>query len=239
MKSVVVALVLLCAGAIEQAEIPPAPTRFVTDRAGVLSDRARAALESRLEAYERSTGHQVVVWIGESIGAGRSLEEWSARVFEAWGVGRRGQDDGAVLFVLMSDRKARIEVGYGLEGSLTDARAGRILDEALIPAMRAGQPESGIVRAIGAMLGTIGGEVGQPQSDVAPPYEEPEPSPFRNVLSLIFLAFIVLILFRNPWAALFFLSSFGRHDHGGGGGFGGGFSGGGGRSGGGGASRSW
>ena len=122
------------AAAADETPIPPAPTRFVTDEAGLLSPATRESLDLRLEGYERATGRQVVVWIGRTLGDA-SLEEWSARTFAAWGIGRRGRDDGLAIFVFARDRKVRIEVGYGLEGIVTDAHASRIACSTRAPSM--------------------------------------------------------------------------------------------------------
>src|SRR5215470_1765030 len=81
---------------------PPAPTRWVTDGAGMLSSAARDAIDRKLAAYDKQTGHQVIVWIGDSIG-NEPLDDWSARTFAAWKIGRKGQDDGLVLFILAKD----------------------------------------------------------------------------------------------------------------------------------------
>src|ERR1041385_7141527 len=105
---------LVAAAAVAATPIPPSPTRWVTDTAGLMSPQGRAAVDAKLEAYERTTGHQVVVWIGKTID-GADLADWAVRTFAAWKVGRKGLDDGIAMFVLADDRKIDIEVGYGLE----------------------------------------------------------------------------------------------------------------------------
>jgi uncharacterized protein len=106
------------------------PTRWVTDSAGFLSEGARQELDSRLETYQRQTGHHVLVWIGRTTD-GIPLEDFTVRAFAAWQVGRKGLDDGLVLFVFSDDRKVRVEVGYGLEGQVPDAIASRIIRETI------------------------------------------------------------------------------------------------------------
>ncbi|MBV8196566.1 MAG: TPM domain-containing protein [Candidatus Eremiobacteraeota bacterium] len=107
---------LLCVlpgvAAAQGFKIPPTPDHHVTDSAGALSSGARAAIENQLQAYESATGHQVVVWVGETTGD-VPLETWTGETADRWKIGRRGHDDGAVLFLFMHDRKVRIEVGYG------------------------------------------------------------------------------------------------------------------------------
>jgi uncharacterized protein len=134
--------------------IPPTPSHFVTDNAGALSANARASIENELQAYERATGHQVIVWIGQSTGD-VPLETWTGETAAKWKVGRRGHDDGAVLFMFMHDHKLRIEVGYGLESALTDADSYRIISNVIRPKMRAGDVDGAVSSGVAAMLTTI------------------------------------------------------------------------------------
>lgn len=146
-------------------EVPPVPHHYVTDNAGSLSDSTRSALESQLHDYSTKTGHQVIVWIGESTGE-VPLETFTAETAHTWRVGRRAYDDGVVLFLFMRDHKVRIEVGYGLEGDLTDADAKRIIDGQIVPAMRAGDPDRAVTDGVNAILATIsGGSQGGTQSN--------------------------------------------------------------------------
>ena len=220
---------------------PPPPTAFVTDRAGLLTPGTRESLDHKLEFLERDTGHQVVVYIGRSIG-GASLEEWAANTFQAWGVGRKGLDDGAVLFVLADDRKARIEVGYGLEDRVTDALASSIIGDTLIPKMRAGDPDGAIASAVDRLAAAVAGAPPGPaspgRSTAVRRTEAPGPG---QVIFLVIVGFALLVLFAtHPTLALWLLINVASGGRGGGDGSRrGGFSGGGGRSGGGGASGSW
>ncbi|MES1172550.1 MAG: TPM domain-containing protein, partial [Bacteroidota bacterium] len=120
-----------------EVPVPPPPTTWVTDRAGVLAPATVAALEARLRDHSAATGHQVLVYVDRTTG-GVPIEDWAVRAFERWRVGRKGIDDGVALFLFTGDRKVRIEVGYGLEGQLPDARASRIVREQIVPRMRAG-----------------------------------------------------------------------------------------------------
>lgn len=206
--------------------IPPAPTRWVTDAAGWMSPTAVNALDERLAAYEHQTGHQVYVWIGKTLGGG-SIDEWAARTFASWKVGRKGIDDGLVLFVLRDDRTARIEVGYGLEGQVPDAVAGRILRESLFPKLEAGEPNAGITDSVDEILKTIGGEDGRPSARTI--------SVFQSILILIAIVAFVIFAIRHPVLAYYLLTTIANRS----GGSQGGARGGGGRSGGGGASGKW
>ncbi|HET9622027.1 MAG TPA: TPM domain-containing protein, partial [Kofleriaceae bacterium] len=150
---------LAIVGALSAA-IPASPTRWVEDHAAAMSPDARAALDARLEAYERATGHQVVVWIGRTIG-GDDLAAWAVRTFAAWRLGRAGIDDGVAMFVLVDDRKIDLEVGYGLEARLPDAVAARIIREVMAPRMRAGQTDAAIRDGADAVVAAIEGHAWQ------------------------------------------------------------------------------
>jgi uncharacterized protein len=220
-------------------EAPPAPTRWATDNAGLLSAATRTALDARIDAHERQTGRQVLVWIDRTTGD-VPIEDFAVRTFEKWGVGRKGIDEGLVLFIFTEDRRARIEVGYGLEDRVPDAVASRVIRETLIPKLQAGDADGAVSSAIAALLTAIGGEAGAaalPQRRAAP-REAPRPSLGQIILfGLLGIGFLVLLV-THPSLALYLL--FSVLSGGRGGGFsGGGFSGGGGRSGGGGASGSW
>lgn len=145
----IAALLLAAAG----FAIPPVPDRYVTDNASALSQTARAQLEDELQAYERATGHQILAWIGQTTG-GVPLETFTGESADRWKIGRKGNDDGAVLFVFMRDRRIRIEVGYGLEGKLTDADANRIITNDIAPKMKAGDPDGAVSSGVADMLVT-------------------------------------------------------------------------------------
>jgi uncharacterized protein len=232
---------------------PPPPERWVTDGAGFLSPATRDGLDRRLEAYERRTGHQVIVWIGTTIG-NDSLESWAAQTFKAWGIGRKGKDDGVAIFILAQDRKMRIEVGYGAEGQLTDLTSARIIREQMTPRLRLGDRDGAVTAAVGGVLGALGGEepgaapraVDQDQPEAAGRPMSLGEIVFLGVVALFVLGF--LVTHPSLAAALLFSIASNRRGGGGwsggsgwggGGGGGGGFSGGGGSSGGGGASGSW
>jgi uncharacterized protein len=238
---VAAAMCMAAALAVAQVKVPPSPGRWATDEASFLSRQTVAALDARLENFERQTGHQVLVFIGRTLGEGAVIEDWAVKTFEAWKVGRRGLDDGLVLFIMAEDRKMRIEVGYGLEDRVPDIRASRVINDILVPGFRAGLQDEAVDKAVSALLGYItGGE--------APADEQGRPGGAvpraKSIVNMIFVGLAVLvflfILITNPSLALWLLVSIlsgGRS--GGGGGGGGGFGGGGGRSGGGGASGSW
>jgi uncharacterized protein len=232
---------------------PPSPTRFVTDGAGFLSAPAQDELEQRLARYERDTGRQVLLWIGQTTG-GEPIEPWAVRAFAAWRAGRKGLDDGVAVFILAADRKLRIEVGYGLEDRLPDAVAARIIGDQMIPRLRAGDQDGAARAGVSGVLDAVGGETGAPREAAPAPGAPPELG-WGQLLLLGLIGILVLgFVVTNPRLALMLLTTIASNSgrsggNWGGGGFGaggrwgggggGGFSGGGGRSGGGGASGSW
>jgi uncharacterized protein len=235
----VLAVALLSATpARAETPIPPAPEHWVTDRAGFLSTATAADLDARLADYARRTGHQVLVYIDHTTG-GVPIEDWSVRAFERWRVGRSGIDDGLVLLVFADDHRVRFEVGYGLEDRVPDAVAKRIIEEQIVPRIRAGDRDGAIRAGVGAVTAVLGGASGS-----APLVEEPARPPvpvwMKIAGGIVFLIFIGFMVTHPSLAWLMLLSIGGGRGGGGGfGGGGGGFSGGGGRSGGGGASGSW
>ena len=138
-------------------DVPPLRGR-INDYAGLIpADRARA-LEERLASFEAETGHQIAVLTIPSL-QGDSLEDFSIRVAEAWKIGKKGFDNGAILLIARDDRKLRIEVGYGLEGVMPDAIASRIIREVITPRFRSGDFAGGIEAGVDTMLKITKGEI--------------------------------------------------------------------------------
>jgi uncharacterized protein len=227
------------------AQAPPAPTRWVTDEAGFLSEGVRTTLNAQLEEYSRQSGHQLVVWIGRTTG-GEPIEDFAVRAFKAWQVGRKGLDDGVVLFLFSEDRTVHIEVGYGLEAQVPDAIASRIIRETIVPHLQSGDRDGAVVAGVQALVAAIQGPSSPPlQAPRRVPGVVPHPQQGLTGLEMVLLGIAVIVflilLVTHPALAVYLLfdllSEGGRGGSGGGGG--GGFSGGGGRSGGGGASGSW
>ncbi len=227
--------------------IPPAPTGRVNDYAGALSPAARARLEAQLEGYARGTSQQIAVAIFRSLD-GESIEDVSMRLAEAWKIGGRKNDDGVLVVVFLDDHKLRIEVGYGLEDRLPDARAIRIIRDVIAPRFHAGDVEGGLREGLAAIEAAI-----TDRADGGAGAVEQRPgSP--SAVGIIFFFFLIVIALvvaaarsrRGGGGGGFFGGGFtggGGWSSGGGGwssgGGGGGFSGGGGSFGGGGASGSW
>ena len=138
--------------------LPPRPARYVTDGAGILSPQTSAALNARLEAFERETSNQILVVTMPAVPPDYVMEDFTQRAAESWGVGQKQTDNGVVLFVFPQDRKTRIEVGYGLEGVLPDVTGKRIIQNEIVPAFRAGDYDAGITRGVDAIQRALCGE---------------------------------------------------------------------------------
>lgn len=129
----------------------------VNDNASMLSAPSRALLENQLAELEATDSTQIVVLTIDSL-EGASVGGYAMQVVEDWKIGQQQVDNGALLLIAKTDRKIRIEVGYGLEGKLTDLVAGRIIDGIITPAFKQGKFDGGIVAGVSAMIGTVKGE---------------------------------------------------------------------------------
>ena len=142
--------------AAAQLPVPPPPSRRINDYANALSAADQERLEQRLARREGASTNQVVVAIFRSL-RGESLEDYSIRLAQAWRVGQKGLDNGVIFLIFLDDRRMRFEVGYGLEGTLTDAIASSILREAVTPRFREGRVADGIAAGLDAVDQAIAG----------------------------------------------------------------------------------
>jgi uncharacterized protein len=124
----------------------------------VLPAGRAAALNEKLAAFERETSNQVLVYIDRKISEGTTLEELSSRAIREWGVGQKGKANGVIFFLFTEDRKMRLEVGYGLEGALPDARAHRINDEVFKPLLKTGDTAGAMDAGTDAIFAALRGE---------------------------------------------------------------------------------
>jgi uncharacterized protein len=149
-------LQLAVGGALFALEVPPLQGR-VNDYANMISPGVRTELEGKLAALEASDSTQVAVLTIPSL-EGEDLEGFSIKVAEAWKIGAKENDNGAILLVSKEDRAVRIEVGYGLEGRLTDLLSGRIIDRIIVPNFKEGRFDQGFSEGVDAIIGTVKGE---------------------------------------------------------------------------------
>lgn len=227
---------LLFASATYAAPVFPALTGRVVDNAGILSAEIQQKLTAMLAQHEQQTGNQVVVVTVKSLG-GYAIDDYGYQLGRAWGIGQKGHNNGALLLVAPNERDVRIEVGYGLEGRLTDAQSKLIIENLILPEFKKGQFDTGVVAGIATLLKVLGGDA----SALPQPAAQPDQNESGSGVGLFFaLIFIALFFGRFFWPMLFLGGFGGRHGGFGGGGFSrGGFSGGGGSFGGGGASGHW
>ncbi|WP_136810168.1 TPM domain-containing protein [Desulfosediminicola flagellatus] len=157
---------LLPAADVSALEVPPLSGR-VNDYAKILSSSTVRQLEGSLQSFETAQSTQIVVLTIPSL-EGEVLEEFSIRVGETWKIGHQGLDNGAILIISRSDRKLRIEVGYGLEGSLTDLVSGRIIRNVILPQFKNGNFDQGVIDGVSAMMAAVNGEFSAKEVNSSP-----------------------------------------------------------------------
>ena len=238
------ATVLLLVGAplFAAPQFPPLSGRVV-DQANILSPSTESKLAELLAEHERKTSNQVVVVTLASL-QGYDIADYGVQLGRAWKLGQAGRNNGVVLIVAPAERLVRIEVGYGLEGALPDARASAIIQQEIIPRFRAGDMEGGVVQGTLAVLGSIEGTY-QPKPAAASREIDSSLIPILMIVAF----FVLMIIFngysrgasqRRGWGGPMIIPGGGwGGGRGGGWSGGGGFSGGGGSFGGGGASGRW
>ena len=225
--------------------MPPVPTHYFNDYAHVVSPATAARLNQRLEDFERKTSDQILVVIYPKMESDSSIEDYTVRVAQSWGIGQKTKNNGAVLFVFIQDRKMFIQVGYGLEGALPDILAKRIIENEIKPRFRNGDYDGGLTAGVTAILAATQGEYKGTGHTAA---EQMGKLP-AGIIVLVFVALLVALLLmaaRGRGSSGWLMSGGGWGNWGGGGGGwggggggGGGFSAGGGSFGGGGAGGSW
>jgi uncharacterized protein len=233
------AVLIIAAQLTARAQDFPALTGRVVDQADILPAEEERALSAMLEAHEQKTTNQVVVATVASL-EGRSIEDYGVELGRAWGIGQAEKDNGVILLIAPNEREVRIEVGYGLEGELTDAITKLIIEGSILPRFRAGDLAGGIRRGVEDIVAVLEGDAEAFAERARERLSEEDTlSSAASVLVFIVIMIVWLSIFgggrrRRYGGPIIF---------GGGGGFGGssggGFSGGGGSFGGGGASGRW
>ncbi|MEQ9415585.1 MAG: TPM domain-containing protein [Cyclobacteriaceae bacterium] len=192
--------------------MPELWSMHVHDDANVMSAAAVEHLESQLIAYEDSTSNQIAVLIVSSL-EGDVLEEYSLRVAEKWKLGQKEKDNGALLLIAIEDRKMRIEVGYGLEGVLTDAMSNRIIRNEIAPEFRRGDYEAGVLAGVNGIISAIGGEYTATDSDSTGLDDQLSGSELIMIGLFVYgilgiFTFIGLVSGKAGWFLYFFLIPF-------------------------------
>jgi uncharacterized protein len=191
----VLSLALACTGVGAAEVIPPAPARYFNDYAGLTSPDTAARLNKTLEDFERDTSNQILVAIYPKMQSDSSIEDYTVRVAQAWKVGQKQKNNGAVLFVFIQDRKMFLQVGYGLEGALPDALAKQTIENDLKPRLRNGDFNGGLSAGVAAILAaTRGGYKGTGRT-VAEQHQGAPPGAPGSVVFLLLVALGLVFLF--------------------------------------------
>ncbi len=253
------AALLFSLAALAALDFPPLTGRVV-DQANVMTPESRSELETKLKDLEDKSGIQLVVATVKSLQGG-DIETYANELFRTWKVGQAQKNNGVLLLIAPNEHRVRIEVGYGLEGTLTDALSSVIISSAIVPRFKTGDFSGGISRGVDGIISVLSGDTSDWQRKVDVRQDDPE-SDFDKLFPILFFLLVLFIcwyLIRNaggggpssggtarrsgPLFIPYGGSSWGGGGFGGGGfgggGFGGGFGGGGGSSGGGGASGGW
>ena len=253
------AALLFSLAALAALDFPPLTGRVV-DQANIMTPESRSELETKLKDLEDKSGIQLVVATVKSLQGG-DIETYANELFRAWKLGQAQKNNGVLLLIAPNEHRVRIEVGYGLEGTLTDALSSVIISSAIVPRFKTGDFSGGISRGVDGIISVLSGDTSDWQRKVDVRQDDPE-SDFDKLFPILFFLLILFIcwyLIRNaggggpssggtarrarPLFIPYGGSSWGGGGFGGGGfgggGFGGGFGGGGGSSGGGGASGGW
>jgi uncharacterized protein len=255
LTAALVATIAILATATAFALTFPQLTGRVVDEAGVIDAATRQAITDKLAAVEAKSGDQIVVVTLKSL-QDTSIEDFGYQLGRAWGIGEKAKNNGALLIVAPNERKVRIEVGYGLEGALTDAVTRLIIQNAILPRFRVGDCAGGISRGVDDIIQVVSGDAEEFQRRAAQrPDKAPQGVDAATVIFVIFMLVVVFMMLRNAqggrrtlgrrggYAGPIFIPSGGSWSSGSGGGSSsgsdGGFSGGGGSFGGGGSSGSW
>jgi uncharacterized protein len=261
LHTVAAGLLALCLGsALALAFDFPQLTGPVIDQADILTAASRSDIAAKSIALQEKSGIQLVVATVRSL-EGSDIENYANLLFRTWKLGQAQKNNGVLLLIAPNEHKVRIEVGYGLEGTLTDALSSVIISGAIVPRFKTGDFSGGISRGVDGIISVLSGDTSDWQRKVDVRQDDPE-SDFDKLFPILFFLLILFIcwyLIRNAGgggpssggtarrAGPLFIpyggSSWGGGGFGGGGfgggGFGGGFGGGGGSSGGGGASGGW
>jgi len=249
--SVVVCILLSSTSVLCQDIKLPQPAGWVSDFAGVISPEYAERISAIIKELEEKTTAEIAVVVIKDIGDAR-IEEYAVKLFEKWGIGKKGKDNGILILAVMEQRQVRIEVGYGLEPIIPDGVAGSIIREKIIPAFKKGEYGEGMLYATASIASIIARDAGIELDSLKGIQEgvqeactgEQEPVNFITVVIFVILFLFFFSSLLRGFFFPFFWGGFwrsGRGGFGGFGGFGGGNFGGfgGGMSGGGGATGRW
>ncbi len=190
-RLLIATLILLFALPANAQNLPKLTGRVV-DNAALIDPATEAALTAKLEAFQKKSSDQIVVATVTTLN-GEPIENYANLLFRAWGLGQGGEDNGILLLVAKNDRKMRIEVGYGLEGTLTDLHSKLIIENTMVPAFRAGDFSGGISAAVDDIIMVLEGNAAELEARFK-----------RNPVSVVSDIDPVLVIFILIWATIFF-----------------------------------
>ncbi|MCK5187489.1 MAG: TPM domain-containing protein [Deltaproteobacteria bacterium] len=220
----------------------PKPRGAVNDFASLIPEREERMMENISREVLQKTGTAIVIATVDTVGDS-DYETYANELYANWGIGKKGEDKGVLIFLTKKERKVRIETGYGVEGILPDGLVGQILDDYIVPFLKKGDYGKGLLNGTIAISQIIAKDAGvkitgQSQSPYSPRYQPRRKSLGSRLFSFLFFIILILLVIRNPLLLPFLLLGMGGRGGGSFGGFSGGFGGfGGGLSGGGGAGR--
>ena len=251
-RLLLLALLMIAAPVLAETLPVPALSGRVVDQAGILNSAEESRLTTKLKDLEDKTSIQLVVVTLSSL-RGSPIEDWGLTLGRSWGIGQKSKDNGALLIVAPNDRELRIEVGYGLEGTLPDATADAIIRNVIVPRFKNGNMAGGISDGVNAIIAALTGT----GEEFTPSRRELVGQTVSNLLPMLFIAFFIIMAivsfiqqgrrrrgnryYRNSSGGWVYVDDDDRGSSSGGGfsSGGGGFSGGGGSFGGGGSSGRW
>ncbi|MFC1790593.1 TPM domain-containing protein [Patescibacteria group bacterium] len=178
---------LFWGGVKVQALDLPSPVGYVNDFASIFSGEFTTSLEQDLENFEKQTTNEIAIVTVSDL-EGEAIEEYAVRLFESWKIGKKGEDNGLLLLIASSDRKLRIEVGYGLEPFINDARAGRIIRDQITPAFKEGDYEKGTAQAVAEIKKYLEGGFSQEEEILTVAGDQFSPYFFPVMILFVYLA---------------------------------------------------
>lgn len=177
----------------------PQPRGYVNDFAGVMDSSSISRMEGIIAELQQKTGAEIAVVTVDTISPYGSIEQYAIDLSEEWGVGQAGKDNGVILLVAVTERKIRIEIGYGIEGIIPDGLAGSIRDQAIVPDLRNNNYGAGLLKGVQAVAGLIAEDAGVELSGntaaegsryVDPGRQEDSGSPLGELITILFFFFI-------------------------------------------------
>jgi len=230
MKKWLVVLFLLVSSLCWATAVPDHPSGRVSDYAGMFSQAVVNEVTGTLENYEKQTTNQIAVATFNSLEGG-NLEDFSIKLAEKWKIGQKDKNNGVILVIFKDDHKLRIEVGYGLEPTLTDAKCQGIIQNAIVPNFKAGDYDAGLKAGVSQIIGTLSGKESEQVKDQDTP-NKPSAKMIFIILGILVVVIIIVAIFTFGDGGFFFGGGGSDDSDDSGGGGGGGSFGGGGASGG-------